>query len=91
MLKALDLLGAVCRDYAWRARETAARQATDPAWRGKLERMAAIIEKIVAAPPETLREAIQLVWLYALISGVVDLRAHGCLPGQFLSAISTVP
>jgi pyruvate-formate lyase len=69
---ALDLLAETCRHYSARALSLAGQPATSPHWRAELMEMAAVLEKIIVTPPETLREAIQLSWLYALISGVVN-------------------
>jgi pyruvate-formate lyase len=84
MLIALDTLAQLCRSYEWQARELAV-EAADPERRGELEAIAATLAGVVAGPPRTLREAIQLFWLYAL-SG--DIRNHGRMDvylGDFLA------
>jgi pyruvate-formate lyase len=68
---ALDLLAECCQDYARRARRDA-NQTDDPEWRAELVQIANGLENIVHAKPATFREAAQLAWLYALISGVVN-------------------
>lgn len=71
MLMALDLLADICREYSVQAYGLAA-QTNDEAWETELLQMAAILEKITHSAPQSLREGIQLYWLYALISGVVN-------------------
>jgi pyruvate-formate lyase len=85
MWLALDVLADVCRGYERQARALAA-EADDPAWRGELLELAATLANIVVAPPQNLREAIQLFWLYALAG---DIRNHGRMDtylGPFLAA-----
>lgn len=72
MRSALELLADCCLDYARRAHLAALDESADPAWRAELRTIASILEKISREAPETFREAAQLVWLYALISGVVN-------------------
>ena len=73
MLAALDVLADVCLHYATQAFEQA--EATrDPLRRAELEAMGAALLALVFAPPKSFREALQLVWLYALVG---DVRNHG--------------
>jgi pyruvate-formate lyase len=72
MRSALELLSACCLDYARRAHEAALDEARHADEKAELRRIAAILEKIAVEKPETFREAVQLYWMYALISGVVN-------------------
>lgn len=84
MLTALDLFERVIRRYADQARALA-RQATDEAGEIELLEMAAVLENIACRAPVTLREAAQLTWLYALISGVVNYGRMDIYLGDFLA------
>ena len=44
----------------------------DGARKKELKEMAAVLEKIKKNPPETFPEALQLLWLYAMLSGVIN-------------------
>jgi pyruvate-formate lyase len=84
MLIALEVLGSVCRHYERQARELAA-VTPDPMRRRELAQIGATLSNIAAAPPQTLREAIQLFWLYALVG---DIRNHSRMDvylGDFLA------
>jgi pyruvate-formate lyase len=83
MQLALDLLERTIRMYAEQALSQA-RQAADEAREIELIEMAAALENITARPPETLREAAQLTWLYALVSGVVNYGRMDIYLGDFL-------
>jgi pyruvate-formate lyase len=72
MLLALDLLAEVCRDYAEQAAGLAGAE-TNHAWRRDLEVMAADLAHVVEAPPATFRQAVQLFWLYSVMTGVANL------------------
>jgi pyruvate-formate lyase len=84
MLAALDVLADVCLHYAAEAFERA--EATkDPLRRAALDAMGRALLNLAFAPPQTFREATQLVWLYALTG---DVRNHGRLDvtlGDFLA------
>ncbi|HEY0867132.1 MAG TPA: pyruvate formate lyase family protein [Fimbriimonas sp.] len=60
MLMALDVLAGVIRDYA---RQAATLGRND---------VAEVLADVAGRQPETFRQAAQLAWLYALISGVVN-------------------
>lgn len=71
MAMALDLLADVCRHYARQAR----RLADEAAGIDRVEdyrAMADALDHVAAARPETFRQGLQLLWLYALISGVTN-------------------
>jgi pyruvate-formate lyase len=88
---ALDLFERIIRDYAAQARSLAEQAAhakhalhtVDEAREEDLLEMAAALEKVASEPPETLREAAQLAWLYALISGVVNYGRMDVYLGDF--------
>ncbi len=79
LLLALDLLATVCHYYEQQAREQAA-ATRDERRRNELEQIAQTLHNIVVAPPQTLREAMQLFWLYALLG---DIRNHGRMDVYF--------
>lgn len=79
---ALDLFCRVCAQYAEQARRLEARE-EDPARRRELGKMAVILEKLPEERPATLREAMQLCWLYALVSGVVNYGRMDIYLGDF--------
>lgn len=72
MLMALDLLADVCRHYERQARAQAAD--ADGPRRAELLEMAAVLARITTEPPQHLRDALQLFWLYALAA---DVRNYG--------------
>ncbi len=82
MRMALDLLVDVIRHYARQA-ESAALDTEDAGWKSELLTMALVLEKIAVAKPETMREAAQLFWLYALISSVVNYGRMDVYLGDF--------
>ncbi|MBE6870720.1 MAG: hypothetical protein E7491_02065 [Ruminococcaceae bacterium] len=69
MISALDTLTDVCFYYRDMAIEKAKTTDND-VWRGDLYDMAKILEKIAHEKPETMKEAIQLVWIYNVVSSV---------------------
>jgi pyruvate-formate lyase len=79
---ALGLLVEVCLHYAQQA-ERFAQTATDPERKAELVQMARILRKITAGKPKTLREAVQLFWLYALVSGVANYGRMDVFLGDF--------
>ncbi len=82
MLMVLDLLADVCSHYANQAADQAA-ATEDRARREELAVMSQGLEHVRSAAPATLREAIQLVWLYALVAAVRNFgRMDVCL-GDF--------
>ncbi len=84
MRLALDLLDEICLAYARQARQMAA-QAVDEFGESELLTMAAILEKLPTQRPTTFREALQLHWIYALISGVVNYGRMDVALGDFLA------
>jgi pyruvate-formate lyase len=85
MEMALGLLIDIVKSYANQARLLAASAKSELAERDYLE-MAAALQAITIRPPETLREAVQLVWLYTLISGTVNYGRMDVYLGSFYAA-----
>jgi pyruvate-formate lyase len=83
MNMALDLLVDLCQRYAAQARQLAAAR-EEEAQEGELLQMAGILERITIYAPQSLREGIQLYWLYALISGVVNYGRMDVALGDLL-------
>jgi pyruvate-formate lyase len=81
MQVALELLVDTCRRYAGQAREHA--ESAPEEHKAELLEMARVLEKIAHSPPETYREAAQLHWLYALISGVANYGRLDVALGEF--------
>lgn len=71
MLGALDLLRDICLFYRAQAIKLML-QATDPQRIHQLETMASVLENITLKKPATMREAIQLVWLYGLLTPQIE-------------------
>lgn len=69
---ALDTLSGVCRQYGNRLRGE-----------GR-EDLAQVMEKIAWEPPMSFREALQLAWLYSLISGVLNYGRMDDYLGEYL-------
>jgi pyruvate-formate lyase len=84
MLSALDVLSSIMLEYAVQARGLAA-QAGDEVSETEYLTMAAILEKLPLEKPQSFREAIQLFWLYALISGTVNYGRMDVFLGDFLT------
>ncbi|MBI4928016.1 MAG: pyruvate formate lyase family protein, partial [Anaerolineae bacterium] len=71
MRLSLQLLGDVIRVYAQQAVELSQNE-VDPTHKAELLTIARTLENLTRRAPATFREATQLVWLYALVSGVVN-------------------
>jgi len=69
MLMCLELLEEVCLHYAKQTRQLAEGTA-DSRRRSELARMERVLLRIRTDKPATMREAIQLAWLYSLLAGV---------------------
>ena len=82
---ALDLFENVIHKYADQARELA-KHAADEAAEIELLEIAAVLDHNARRAPATLREAAQLTWLYALISGVVNYGRMDVYLGDFLAS-----
>ncbi|MFB6150336.1 MAG: pyruvate formate lyase family protein [Haloarculaceae archaeon] len=92
METALDALADTCLWYADRARERADRleadasddPAADDASAAELRDLAGVLERLTERAPETFREAIQLSWLYTLLSGSRNYGRMDVYLGDFL-------
>ena len=80
--KALDVLTGACTHYAKQAREQAT--SASAARAAQLNEMAESLERIAVSPPVTLRDALQLHWLYALLATVVNYGRMDVAMGDFL-------
>lgn len=81
---ALALLSSCCihyRDQALLLLESA----VNPQEKANLEEMALSLDNISCGKPETLREAIQLMWLYILLSGTYNYGRIDDLLGDYLA------
>jgi pyruvate-formate lyase len=79
---ALEILIEVCNNYALEARALA-NTSLNSGWKCELMEMANILEKIIISKPVTFREALQLSWIYTLISGVVNYGRMDVYLGDF--------
>ena len=85
MEMSLDLLIDVINGYSEQARSKGAAAKDERIERDYLQ-MAAALETIAIRPPETLREAAQLTWLYTMISGTVNYGRMDVYLGAFYTA-----
>jgi len=81
--RSVDVVAATCRFYATRCREEA-RDAEGDRTR-ELRRMAEVLEADASRAPVTLAEALQLFWLYGLVSGVHNYGRMDVVFGPFLA------
>lgn len=87
MEKALDLFGDVANYYADMTDEQAKMASSDR--KKELMAMGKVLRKIAIQKPETLREAIQLMFLYANISGTINYgRMDECLGDLYVSEMN---
>ncbi len=85
MEMALDLLTDVIKFYEEQANALAVAVEDELVERNYLE-MAASLDAARTRPPENLREAAQLIWLYSLISGTVNYGRMDVYLGGFYAA-----
>lgn len=83
MLKALDTFSDCCQFYTEEAKLMAQSAVSDEVFQEKTE-LSQCLEKISKHPPATLKEAFQLVHLYALISGSLNYGRMDDYLGSFL-------
>lgn len=81
----LDLLIDIIRNYAVQARSLAASVEDEYAESDCLQ-MASALDAICLRPPKTLWEAVQLTWLYTMISGTVNYGRMDVYLGPFYAA-----
>jgi pyruvate-formate lyase len=79
MLIALDLLVDVCNFYSEQAKELINKTQNKDRQR-ELEKISNVLELITSSSPKTLREAIQLFWLYSYVG---DIRNYGRMDVYF--------
>ena len=84
LLSVLDLLVEMCLWYATGIKAEI-RQSTDAERIGELRTMAAVLRNISKQKPETMREAIQLMFLTNLMSGSVNYGRMDVYLGDFLA------
>jgi pyruvate-formate lyase len=82
---ALDLLAEIMLEYAQQARSLA-QSAADEWTEQEYLTIAGILEKLPSEKPASFREALQLHWLFALISGTVNYGRMDVAMGDFLVA-----
>ncbi len=84
MEAALKLLTVCCLHYRDEAL-VMMDKAAEPSEKKNLYEMAVTLEKIAVDKPETLREAMQLMWLYILISGTYNYGRMDVILGDYLA------
>lgn len=84
MEMALTLLSKCCMHYHKQA-VLMVETEKEPAQKAELEELAGSLKNIAANKPETLREAMQLMWIYALISGTINYGRMDVLFGDYLA------
>lgn len=80
----IGVLKDCCLYYQKQAREMAD-QEKDGHRRKELNDMAEALREIAVSRPKTMRQAIQLSWLYSLVSGVMDYGRMDVYLGDFLA------
>lgn len=85
MERALDLLAECCLYYSKMAAELAATE-KKPGRAAELEQMACALGNISSEKPKSLREAMQLSWLYTIISGSLNYGRMDVYLGDYLAA-----
>lgn len=82
MALALENFSGICRFYQAQALELAG-TCGDGRRSSELKTMAEVLGKIAARRPETLREAIQLAWLYSVVCGSLEFGRMDVYLGDF--------
>jgi len=82
MLLSLETLSSICAYYEAQA-SALARSVSDPARAQSLAETARILGRLPAHAPETMREGIQLMWLYSIVARVVDYGRMDIYLGNF--------
>ena len=82
MQDALDLFVDVCYFYRDQIADLAQHHA-DPARQQELRQTVATLEAIAVAPPQSLRQAIQLAWLYSIVCGALEYGRMDVYLGDF--------
>ena len=84
--ESLALLSGICRRYAREAGAMAESAGITPVERHRMLEIRDSLQRIVSGRPTCLRDAIQLVWLYALAAGVMNYGRMDVYLGDFLAA-----
>lgn len=84
MEMALQLLSGCCMHYHRQALRMAEAQ-EDAEKKAEWEKISEALKNISSQKPQTLREAMQLMWLYALISGTINYGRMDVLLGEYLA------
>ena len=78
---AVDTISDACRIYAEKAR--AQMQTASPKRKTELQEIIQVLEHIAVEPPRTFREALQLVWIYAVCSDLMNYGRMDNYLGEF--------
>jgi len=84
MLDTLALIGEICLHYEKQARKLAG-EAKNDVRRGELERMSRALAAIQLAPPASLLEALQLVWIYGVMAPLIEFGRLDVYSGDLYS------
>jgi pyruvate-formate lyase len=87
--RALELVSEAANWYASQA-ETLAESASDKTRRQELHDTATLLRRVACQAPQTLHEAIQLQWLYVLLSGTWNYGRMDTYLGPFLAEDLTI-
>ena len=86
-LEMLDLVTACADDQRKKALALAEqKRSSDPIRAAQLEKMAAVLTNIRTEKPQTFPEALQLLWLYAILAGVINYGRLDDFLGPYLAA-----
>lgn len=84
METALHLLSKCCMHYYDQVLAKIAQQ-QDPERVSEMEKTASALKRVAAEKPDSLREAMQLMWIYALISGSINYGRMDVMFGDYLA------
>lgn len=82
MLGALDLVKRICLFYRDDAISQAAKEC-DSMRKEELQEMAIVLENITKQKPKTMREAMQLVWIYSILTPQIEFGRMDVYLGDF--------
>ena len=82
MQDALDLFVDLCYFYRDQIADLAQHH-PDPARQQELRETVATLEAIAVAPPQSLRQAVQLAWLYSIVCGALEYGRMDVYLGDF--------
>lgn len=84
MEMALHLLSKCCMHYYDQVLTKMAQQ-QDPERVSEMEKTASALKRVAVQKPDSLREAMQLMWIYALISGSINYGRMDVMFGDYLA------